>query len=107
MTVSYQEPTTSAELSAILDANHPKMIIYYTATWCGPCRSIAPVFAKIAEANPNIVFVKVDIDLCQDHSSVADVSSVPCFKAYNKGTKLDEFSGASQARLEQMAVKLN
>eukprot|EP01133_Synstelium_polycarpum_P000243 gene243-295_t len=101
------ELTRGAELANILEvANHPKMIIYFTAQWCGPCRAIAPVYVKTAESNPDIVFVKIDIDVCNDHPMVKAISSVPTFYSYRQGAKVMEFSGADQTKLNQMVQNL-
>jgi thiol-disulfide isomerase/thioredoxin len=34
----------------------------FTATWCGPCQRIGPEFVKMADAYPDCVFIKVDVD---------------------------------------------
>ena len=39
-----------------------RVIAYYTAAWCGPCRAIAPVFSELAANNTDVVFVKIDVD---------------------------------------------
>lgn len=38
------------------------MIIDFTASWCGPCRIIAPFLSELAKKLPNVIFLKVDVD---------------------------------------------
>ncbi|KAI4978356.1 hypothetical protein ZWY2020_014910 [Hordeum vulgare] len=46
------------------------VVIDYTASWCGPCRIMAPVFADLAKKFPNVVFLKVDVDDLKDEQQV-------------------------------------
>lgn len=39
-----------------------KKVLYFTASWCPPCKVIGPVVEEMAKANPEITFVKIDID---------------------------------------------
>ena len=53
-------------------------IVDFTATWCGPCRSIAPILEELAkEYEGQIVVYKVDVDNCRDIAQAFGISSIP------------------------------
>ncbi len=53
-------------------------IVDFTATWCGPCRSIAPILEELAkEYEGQIVVYKVDVDNCRDIATAFGISSIP------------------------------
>ncbi|KAF2317529.1 hypothetical protein GH714_023983 [Hevea brasiliensis] len=56
-------------------------ILYFTATWCGPCRYISPLFTNLATKYPKTVFLKVDIDEARDVAAKWNISSVPTFSS--------------------------
>ncbi|PIA27998.1 hypothetical protein AQUCO_07400093v1 [Aquilegia coerulea] len=38
------------------------MVIDFSATWCGPCRMIEPVFAEMSNKFTDVIFIKIDVD---------------------------------------------
>lgn len=53
-------------------------IVDFTATWCGPCRSIAPILEELAKENKDqIVIYKVDVDKCKDIAEAFGIKSIP------------------------------
>ena len=53
-------------------------IVDFTATWCGPCRSIAPILEELAKENKDqIVIYKVDVDQCKDIAEAFGIKSIP------------------------------
>ena len=63
----YHELNEGAKpLKAVLEGA-PKAFVYFTASWCGPCRKIAPFFSDLAaEHGASVQFVKVDVDANQE-----------------------------------------
>ena len=68
---------------------------------------IAPVFEKMASENPDITFVKVDVDDAEDIAAACGISAMPTFQFYREGKKIDEFSGASTAQLHALVAEHN
>ncbi|KAG5878316.1 hypothetical protein JTB14_025366 [Gonioctena quinquepunctata] len=72
----------------------------FTATWCGPCQRIAPVFNQLASKYPRAVFLKIDVDQCQETAAAQGVSAMPTFIFYRNKIKVDRLQGADVGGLE-------
>ncbi|KAG1956548.1 thioredoxin [Pimephales promelas] len=89
---------------ALAEAGDKLVVVDFTATWCGPCQSIAPFYKGLSE-NPsyaNVVFLKVDVDDAQDVAQSCEIKCMPTFHFYKNGKRLGDFSGSNQAKLEEM-----
>ena len=73
-----------------LVANQPKVIVQYSAGWCGNCRIMKPKFKKIATENEGISFVLIDAEKNPNSRQLADVSNLPTFAAFENGTLLNQ-----------------
>jgi thioredoxin 1 len=67
-----------------------KIIFYYTATWCPPCKAIAPVYEKFSEQYSNLIFTKVDIDQLPEAAAAASIRGVPTFILKHNGKRITE-----------------
>lgn len=74
------------------------MIDFY-ATWCGPCKKIAPELAKLAEANSSVAFYKVDVEELEEVAAKQQIQSMPTFKIFSKGECVRQIIGASIQKL--------
>lgn len=83
-----------------------QMIVQFSASWCSPCKQIAPVFAELSAqygAASGISFLKLDVDECE--AAAEGVSSMPTFKFYSGGKEVDLMTGADQAKLSRFVQK--
>jgi thioredoxin 1 len=83
------------------------VFIDWWATWCGPCRAFAPTYEKVAEANPDITFAKIDTDAEQQLAGAFQIRSIPTLMIFRDGIPLFSQAGAlPQAALEELVQKV-
>jgi len=58
------------------------VLVDWWAPWCGPCRSFAPSYEAVAEANPEIVFAKVNTDEEQELAGAFQIRSIPTLMVF-------------------------
>lgn len=61
------------------------VLIDFWAAWCGPCRSFAPVYEQVSEANPDVTFTKVDTEAEPELAGRYGISSIPTLIVYRDG----------------------
>ena len=91
--MSVLEVTKETFNDEVLKSEKPVLVDFY-ASWCGPCRMLAPVVEQIASESDDLKVVKVNIDNDPELASKFDVMSVPTLFAIKDGKVVNQSLGA-------------
>ena len=80
---------TDDSLRQIVEGNE-KVVVQYSASWCGNCRIMKPKFKKLATENETMTFVIVDAELSPESRKLANVSNLPTFATFVGGVLKNE-----------------
>lgn len=69
------------------------VVVDFWATWCGPCKMIAPVIEELSSEISNVKFVKVDVDKNPSIASKFQIASIPTLKMFKNGEVVDTIVG--------------
>ncbi|KAL2330034.1 hypothetical protein Fmac_017615 [Flemingia macrophylla] len=84
----------------------PKLVVIdFTASWCGPCKFMSPVFADLAASFTDVDFVKIDVDELPDVAKEYGVQAMPTFVLLKKGKVVDRVVGANKDELTSKVLK--
>jgi len=87
------------------EINQGIFVIDFWASWCGPCRAMAPVFESISEQMPKVKFAKVNVEECQQIARKYEISSIPCFIIFKNGKEVGRIVGGMDE--ESFIEKIN
>ncbi|KAI4389947.1 hypothetical protein MLD38_002111 [Melastoma candidum] len=81
------------------------IVVDFTASWCGPCRFMAPIFEELARKKPDAIFLKVDVDELPAVAEEWEVEAMPSFILLKGGKLVDRVVGASKNALVNLVDK--
>ncbi|VDN21730.1 unnamed protein product, partial [Dibothriocephalus latus] len=79
---SFREIVKSSDSESLI-------VVDFHATWCGPCKIIAPVFAELSRKYTSVKFVKVDVDKCEETAALYQITAIPTFIFIKDGKTVD------------------
>ncbi|MBK8975971.1 MAG: thioredoxin [Planctomycetes bacterium] len=83
---------------AITDAPHP-VLVDFSATWCGPCKQLAPTIEAVArDYDGRLDVYKVDIDESPELAARYGVRGIPTCVFFHSGKEVDRFTGGRDLR---------
>ena len=104
-----QNVTNSNFEFEVLESDKPSLV-YFTATWCGPCRVISPLVDRLAdEFKGRVNVVKADIEDAADVAKKYNIRGVPTFVFIKQGAEVDRHIGGniSEETLRQVLTILS
>lgn len=97
---------TEALFEQTIESNE-LVILDFWAEWCGPCRAYGPVYHKVSEEYPDVVFGKVDTEDQQGLAGMFGIRSIPTTVAFKEGIGVFMQPGAlPEAALRDLIDKL-
>ncbi|MCR5715214.1 MAG: thioredoxin [Lachnospiraceae bacterium] len=83
---------TTAQFQEVKDSN--VAVIDFSATWCGPCKMLAPVLEEVSEElGDRVNFYNVDVDENPDLAEQFNIMNIPNLVVLKNGTKVDQIVG--------------
>ncbi|CAN1141992.1 Thioredoxin H-type [Linum perenne] len=77
------------------------IVVNFSASWCGPCRMIAPFYTELSEKYPSLVFLAIDVDELTELSTSWEIKATPTFFFLRDGKQVDKLVGANKPELQK------
>ena len=74
--------------------NNDLLLVDFWAEWCGPCKSMHPIFTRMAKKYKQVRFARVNVDNAQDIAMKYGVQSIPTFIMFKNGEIANQMVGA-------------
>ncbi|KAI9169097.1 hypothetical protein LWI28_006896 [Acer negundo] len=81
------------------------LVVDFTATWCGPCKSMEPAIKEFVAKYTEVEFIKIDVDKFEEIAKQFGIEATPTFILVKKGKEVDRLVGAKNDDLHKKIEK--
>ena len=74
------------EFTAVI--NDGLVLVDFFATWCGPCKMLAPVLEEVANENPALTILKIDVDVVGELAAQFGIQAIPTLILFKNGERV-------------------
>lgn len=90
-----EEIKSVADFTQKVKQNKLPVLVDFFATWCGPCRALAPILTEFSkEYAGKIEVYKVDVDAMSELAAEYDVQAMPTLMLFKEGKVIGDYTGA-------------
>lgn len=97
-------PPNSPSTFKTIISSGPTVIDFY-ATWCGPCRAVAPKVGELSEKYQNVRFIQVDVDKMRQVAQEYNVTAMPTFVFVKDGNEVGQRVRGADVRALENGIK--
>lgn len=97
---------TEDTLQDLVNQNN-KVVVQYSASWCGNCRIMKPKFKKLATENEAIAFILVDAENAPESRKLANVSNLPTFATFVNGQLVNQTQTNKAEVLAELVAEIS
>ncbi|XP_021747813.1 thioredoxin H1-like [Chenopodium quinoa] len=103
--ISFHSSTKWKEYLQDSKQSNKLVVVYFTAKWCGPCRSMEPTIKEFAAKYNNVELVKIDVDELFNVSCEYEIQTMPTFLFMKNEKQIDKVAGAKTEDLQRKIEK--
>jgi len=106
MSLSAKEITQATDQTFASEIKEGYVLVDFWATWCPPCRALAPIFAELSqEFSGEVKFVKVDVDRAGKTATQYGIRSIPTLILFKDGKQIEKWIGGRSKEDLRILIK--
>ncbi|KAF9584218.1 hypothetical protein BGW38_007211 [Lunasporangiospora selenospora] len=86
----------------LVSAGSRLVVVDFFATWCGPCKTLAPILEDLEKKHTSTVFAKVDVDNARDCSQSQNVTAMPTIIFFKNRSEVGRVVGADVGKIKSL-----